>query len=377
MTPAEPVPRRLATQPLPVWCGLGIGRWVRLLARRPPLSWRRSGRLALVGAASFLNSMLGAIEWAIHSQSLRRVELAAPPIFIIGHWRSGTTLLHELLSRDPQFTAPTQYECAFPGHFLLTESWLPRLTQRLVPETRPMDNMAAGWDRPGEDEVALLLLTLHSPYLRVAFPNAPDWLSRFNNLERGLSPREFENWRNAFQRFLKKITVRRNRPILLKSPSHTGRLRILRKLFPGARFLHVVRNPYEVYSSTLHLHRVLFRDNAFTIEPPRDLEEFVLATYLDLYQAYHLQKALVPDGDRYEIRFENLTADPVGELQRIYSHFGFSGSDQIAGRLASELTPHRDYRRNEYRLTDDERRIVAERWDVAFRRYGYDSRDVP
>lgn len=358
-------------QTLPVWCGLGVVNSLRLLRMGPPVSWRRAGRLAAMLAASGGNSLLAGLERIAFGRAARRTDLAGPPVFVVGHWRSGTTLLHEWLARDPQFTAPTQYECAFPGHFRVSQAWLAPLTGWLLPHTRPMDNMAAGWDRPGEDEVALLLLTLHSPYLRAAFPNAPDWLSRFNNLEKALSAAELEAWRQALVGFLRRISLRRPRPILLKSPSHTGRVRLLRRMFPGARFIHIARNPHEVFASTRHLQRVLFRDNAFTDEPPRDLDEFVLSTYLDLYQGWHLQKALIPEAERYELRFEDLVADPVGALTQLYSHLGFSGADRIAEWLGPELASHRNYRRNEYVLTDDERRTVADRWGVAFRRYGY------
>ena len=83
----------------------------------------------------------------------------------------GTTLLHELLIRDPRHAFPTTYECLVPHHFLMTESWLPKLLWWMMPSRRPMDNMPAGWDRPQEDEFALCLLGQPSPYERIAFPN--------------------------------------------------------------------------------------------------------------------------------------------------------------------------------------------------------------
>ena len=76
------------------------------------------------------------------------------PIFIIGHWRSGTTLLHELMSLDERFTFPTTYECFVPNHFLIS-AWFDAWLKCLLPKQRPMDNMALGWDRPQEDEFAL------------------------------------------------------------------------------------------------------------------------------------------------------------------------------------------------------------------------------
>ena len=84
--------------------------------------------------------------------------MKAPPIFILGHWRTGTTLLHEFMIRDERFGYPTTYECMDPNHFLLTEGLFTRWLNFLVPTHRPMDNMKAGFDRPQEDEFALCML---------------------------------------------------------------------------------------------------------------------------------------------------------------------------------------------------------------------------
>ena len=82
----------------------------------------------------------------------------------LGHWRTGTTYLHELLIRDPRHSYPTTYQCLAPGHFLISEAWLPKVFFFFVPSRRPMDNMPAGWDRPQEDEFGLCLLGAPSPW---------------------------------------------------------------------------------------------------------------------------------------------------------------------------------------------------------------------
>jgi hypothetical protein len=337
--------------------------------------WTRAGRVALVTLAGTLNSLLGVLERARYSRTIARTRLEHAPVFILGHWRSGTTLLHNLMARDPQFLAPTHYQVSFPGHFLVTERWFPRLLSGLLPTTRPMDNVALAWDVPGEDEIALLLLTLCSPYLVAAFPDAPESVERFANLRSGLSEAELERWKRCFVLFLTKVSLRDPRPLLLKSPTHTGRIPLLLELFPHARFIYVVRNPYDVYSSTLHLHRVLSRQNGFSCSPPARLEERVMETYVELYQAYHLQRALIPVERRYELRFEDLAGDPVNELQKLYAHFGFDGGDALPALLREELQQHAGYRPNVYSMTSDERRRVSEQWGAALRRYGYESGD--
>ncbi len=155
---------------LPVWYGIDSSQWIRLLALRPPVQPSRWGRVAGISVASLVNSALQTLERAVYGRRVARVVIAKPPVFILGHWRSGTTLLHNLLALDPQFVAPTHFQVSFPGHFLLTEEWLARLLKNAIPSRRPMDEMALAWNVPGEDEIALLLTTLASPYLRTRFP---------------------------------------------------------------------------------------------------------------------------------------------------------------------------------------------------------------
>ena len=86
---------------------------------------------------------------------------------------------------------------------------------------------------------------------------------------------EVERWKAAFVRFLKKLTLEHDRPMLLKSPPHTGRIKLLLELFPDARFVHIRRNPYTVFQSTRHLNEVLTRSLQFQRPDPADLDEAV------------------------------------------------------------------------------------------------------
>ena len=85
------------------------------------------------------------------------------PVFILGHWRSGTTHLQYLLARDPRLAAPSTYDVCFPNS-LGAESWHGRLLSRFVPDRRLQDDMAFGMAVPNEDEIALAALGLPSPY---------------------------------------------------------------------------------------------------------------------------------------------------------------------------------------------------------------------
>src|SRR5579884_2686020 len=213
-------PRR--TKPTPMlWLGCDAFAWMRLLmAHRFAVHYSRWPVALIISAISPGHTLLRWAQEAIFGRRVARTPIEHGPLFILGHWRSGTTLLHELLSHDPRHAAPTTYECFAPHHFLLSRSWLPRLLGGLMPVRRPMDKMAAGWDRPQEDEFALCLLGQPSPYADLAFPNRPPTYPGSLDLS-GLTPPQLAHWKRTFRRFLQTITYRDPRRLVLKSPPHT------------------------------------------------------------------------------------------------------------------------------------------------------------
>ena len=68
-----------------------------------------------------LNTLLRWLVALIYGRRVARTEIKEQPIFVLGHWRGGTTLLHELLVLDERFTYPTSFACFAPNHFLITE----------------------------------------------------------------------------------------------------------------------------------------------------------------------------------------------------------------------------------------------------------------
>jgi hypothetical protein len=298
-------------------------------------------------------------------------------VFVLGHWRAGTTLLHELLARDPRHAAPTTYDCLNPHHFLVTRSWLPALLRRFVPARRPMDDMAAGWDRPQEDEFALCLLGLPSPYERIAFPNRPDAGAAALDLC-GLAPGACRAWERAFSRLVRALAaVNGGRRLVLKSPPHTARVPTLLRLFPTARFVHIVRDPFAVYPSTLHTWRVL--SAAHGLQPPAwdGLPEYILATFERMYRAFEEARPLIPPGRLHELRYEDLVRDPLGRLEEAYRELGLGDFGPAREPVRKYLDAVRDHRTGTHMLTAEEWRAVAARWGTFIRRYGYDNSADP
>lgn len=359
-----------------MWIGCDFFGWMRLLIRnRLDVEWPYAYIALIDTVASMVNTSLRYVEEAWYGRRLAAVEVK-PPIFILGHWRTGTTLLHEILSLDPAHTAPTTYECFSPNHFLLTEKRFTRWLGFLVPQRRPMDNMAFGWNRPQEDEFALCNLGVPSPYLSIAFPKRPPQYPEYADLA-AVSLKERQRWKQALLRFLQKITLLRPRRIVLKSPLHTCRVPVLLELFPEARFVHLVRNPYAVYASTLGLWKALSASQGLQRPTYAGLEESVLGTFRRMHDRLEATRHLVDPSRFYELRYEDLIRDPRGEIRGLYSHLGLDTFEALKPALDSYLSEVADYRPNRHRLAAAERAEVDRRWAPYFEKHGYaQSRDL-
>lgn len=356
----------------PIWVGCDFAGWLRLLAHnRLRIYWLYWPVAAYLTVVALFNSLGRGLQRLIYGRALKRTQIDQAPIFIIGHWRTGTTLLHEFLALDERHAYPTTYECMEPNHFLLTEHLFTRWLPFFSPASRPMDNMAAGFARPQEDEFALCMLGQSSPYLTVAFPNQPDKYEEYFDLEK-LSPRALASWKRTFAQFLKELTYKHKKRLILKSPTHSYRIKVLLEMFPDARFIHIVRNPYVVYPSTLNLWKSLYR--AFALERPtlQGLEKLVLKNFVHLYNKVEEGKALV-DFDRfYELHYEDLVRDPVGQMGALYDHLGLGGFEHLLPKLEKYLADNRGYETNRYRLSEEDAAKVAENWGDVVRAYGYE-----
>jgi hypothetical protein len=342
-----------------------------LMRHRFAVPYSRWPTALVVSAVSLGHTLLRFTQCAFYGRRVAHTPIAHAPLFILGHWRSGTTLLHELLSRDPRHAAPTTYECFVPHHFLLTRSWLPRLLGRLMPDRRPMDDMASGWDRPQEDEFALCLLGQPSPYQHIAFPNQPAPDTNLFDL-RGLSHRALARWKNALLRLARQWTLVNNgRRLILKSPPHICRIPLLVDLFPDARFVHIIRNPYVIYPSTLHLWRVLYSIHSLQRPSWRCLPEYILATFANLYQRFEVDKQRIPPGRLQELRYEDLIRDPIGRLEAIYRELDLGDFSPARAGVEAYLSEIKNHQTNRFLLTRDERRAITRRWGDVIQRYGY------
>jgi hypothetical protein len=353
-----------------IWSGCNLRAWLKLLVRNrfavAPRYWHIAIIITIISLA---NTLLRLVEAAIYGRAVGRTEVRAP-IFVLGHWRSGTTLLHELMVCDQRFGYPTSYQCLEPNHFLLTERVLKPCLGLLMPTTRPMDNMKFDLDRPQEDEFALCLVGAESAYLNIAFPNNSPKADDHLDLE-AVTPASRCRWMREFHGFLQKVAYKTGKRLVLKSPPHTARIKTLQKMFPDAIFIHIVRDPYVVFSSTVNLWQTLHKTQGLQTPTNLELQEKVLSTFVRMYDKLEDGKASLRPDQFYELTYEDLIKDPVAEMKKIYDHFGIGGFPSCLPKLESYLAANKSYETNLYKLSEVESAMIAKRWNGVIRRYGY------
>jgi hypothetical protein len=238
-----------------------------------------------------------------------------------------------------------------------------------------MDNMPAGWERPQEDEFALCMMGQPSPYLTIAFPNHPPQDPHALDLD-GLSPKARHAWKQAFLRFLRHLTFNDPRRLILKSPTHTCRIPTLLELFPDARFIHIVRDPRVVFSSTVNLWKALYLAHGLQRPTFAGLEERVFDTFTHFYARLNETKHLLAPNRFHELRYEDLIADPVGQMRLLYERLELGGFDEYLPRLKAYLEANAGYKTNRYPDLDPDLRTEIEcRWGHVIRQYGYDQKN--
>jgi omega-hydroxy-beta-dihydromenaquinone-9 sulfotransferase len=351
--------------------GVTFGNWVRLLRENrfviDPPYWLRAQAIT---TQSLVNATVRRHEERTYLPQVMAMDVP-PPLFILGHWRSGTTHLHHLLAADQRFAYPNVYQTSYPHTFLTTESRSAWLVGAMLPPTRPMDNVRQAPESPNEDEFAVGAMTFRSPCIGWVFPRRAEHYDRYLTF-RGVPEREVAEWKQALVSYLKKLTWRYGRPLLLKSPPHTCRVKLLLDLFPEARFVHIHRNPLTVYQSTRHTLSRVFRLTRLQGGSGYDAEDSVLRRYREMYDAFFEERGLIPEGRYCEVGFEALEADPIGQVRRVYEALGlpdFGGAEPDLRAYVGSLS---GFEKNRFPgLPAGVRDRVAGEWRRSFQEWGY------
>jgi len=295
-------------------------------------------------------------------------------LFIVGHWRSGTTHLQNLMSRDPQFGKVSLLQAALPHDFLSLPVGVQGRLARLLPEKRLMDNVPVAADVPWEEELALTAVGRLSFYHVSFFPHAMERIFDEAVMFDGGNVELIAQWKRQYLSFLRKIQFTQpGKRLLLKNPANTARVRLLREMFPGVQFIHIHRDPYKVFASSIHLYMKAQEAWGLHDTDRERVARHILDSYPKLMRAFFAQRQGLGDREIVDISFRSLQEDPIGTLETVYRRLNLQGFDAAVPHFEAYLQTQRGYEKNRLHLDPSEREELARRWQDVFERLGYET----
>ena len=308
-------------------------RLVRLAWGEPDPRTRRKSLVQLllwVPAVASFHALCFALDGLLFP-SLRRVRIDAP-VFIVGHARSGTTLLHRLMSQDEgRFSSFLTWEMHFPS---LLQKRAIRLGARV--DARWLGGSfarrVAAWEEKRYGPVR------HIHEMGLTIPEEDDlvfywscasgfWMTEMPYMGE-LDFFDVDHWperrRRRLMRFYRDCLRRQlalngdDRTHLCKAPLFAGRVEALIEEFPDCRIVLPVRNPGETIPSLLKLLAGGWRQLDWSHERvnacARAMVETSFATYL------HPPEVLARHTETRSaiVDYRELVADPAKTVTGLY-----------------------------------------------------------
>ncbi|MCB9256741.1 MAG: sulfotransferase [Chitinophagales bacterium] len=298
------------------------------------------------------------------------------PIFILGHWRSGTTHLHYLFHKDPQFGTLSNYQSFLFNIAMLSKSWLKFILSPLMPETRPQDNVKVDPDLPAEEEQPLSVMSIRTGFHTWSFPSNRSYFDKYNTFK-GISAEEKAAWQKDYHKVLQNITLFNDgKPLVLKNPHNTSRVKELLELYPNAKFIFIHRNPYDVFVSTRHLMFRAVRAQFLEFVSHRDIEDMIFYFFTHTMKKYIAEKDLIPKENLVEVSFDQMEEDSAGQIARMYKELDLPNYDKAKPYFDEYLASVKNYKKNKFRnLRPEILERINREWRFAFEEWSYKIED--
>jgi LPS sulfotransferase NodH len=349
--------------------GITTGKLCRLLGRNGfSLSPKMLARVLFLLQGSVWASVFKRTERRKFKKQLEVYKMPADPVFIIGHWRTGSTYLHQLLALDDKLVTPNVFQVSAVDSFLVSEKYYKPVMTSMMHPTRPMDNVPLGFYEPQEDEYALIKMTPDSPLEKMLFPKNDSY---FLNGYKDFYPQNPAAWKKLFYNFCLRLSFIDGKRVLLKNPFHSMRLPLLREMFPEAKFIHIHRHPYAVVPSTIHMWHIVGNENKLKNKSSKYRVDEVseVLNRLLAYVQRHLKD--IPEKNKVEISFEELETDPAGTVKKIYGKLNMTPAPGFEQKLADKIALTKSHRKNKYTLTEQNKEIIKKTLGKHFIYYNY------
>ena len=259
-------------------------------------------------------------------------------IFVMGFWRSGTTLLHELLAAGPGMAAPRTWQCMNPSGFRIAGTPASRAAV-----SRPMDAMLIDTLSAQEDEFALLARGAPSVYRAWLDPRRWDEVLPALEQRTWLALPESQ-WLADWRTFLGWCMPDAATRLAVKSPNHVFRLQALQRVWPRAHFVWTLRDPVDTWHSNRKMWRAMTAMYALWQGRAKDLDRFLFKAMAEYAAALRWAADALNSESMTYLDFDRLTRGTAEALQGLTRRLELTPWETWLPRLQGRLSESAGYR---------------------------------
>ncbi len=354
--------------------GVRLDVWLKLL-KENKIDKKFYLQAAVITMESALLTPLAYLEYLLFWLPIQFTKLEKDPIYVVGFWRSGTTYLQNLLTRDPQFGWFDPVSTITFSNSILLRKPLTMLARNGLKGARAMDNLEFELELPMEEAHAFTNLTDLSISHMMAFPDHGKGGKYVNAIfTDALSSKDRKRFYSVYNYMLKKLTfMKGGKQLLLKSPDNTARIAFLKRAYPRAKFINIYRNPYTVVRSALNMFRIEMDKYALS-ESVSDqyLLDRVCLIFERVYRRAFRDLDRLGPCDKIEIKYEEFVEHQEEYIEQIYKQLGIRNYDKAYPYLKEYMDSMKEYQTNTYDYSPELIQRVNDRLAFYFERYGYE-----
>lgn len=345
--------------------------WLKLLLKNGGIHWSKIPKAFVITLFIIISSPLQLVQYIMYLAKRPSREEIPDPIFIIGHWRSGTTFLHYLMCKNPNYGYLTYYQGFVPTVALSAGPLARRFLSSIIPKKRPQDNIEIASTLPHEEENSISNFSTRSASHSFFFPKDESYYRKYALLE-DISDDDYSKWKKSYHKMIEEISIANdNKRLVIKNPHNTGRIKGLLDLYPNAKFINIYRNPYDVIPSTYLMYDMVIQTqylNQYSMDKTLDK---IFYYYKTSMQNWFDQKSLIPEENLYEIKFEDFQYDAVNIIQDLYKKLNLDYTDEVDQNIREYAESKKGYKKNVHQIDAHLKSRIQNECAFALEKLGY------
>jgi hypothetical protein len=188
-----------------------------------------------------------------------------------------------------------------------------------------------------------------------------------------LTTAETDSWKRDYSLLIKKALKNTGREqFLSKNPPNTARVKVLMEMFPDAKFIHIHRNPVEVFLSTRHFYAKMLPHLQLQRISQTEIDNHIFEIYKSLMKDFLEQKKLIPAGNFVDIAFDELERSPLKNLKAIYHELGLPGFEDALPFFEKYQESMESYEKNKHSISRELLEKIQQEWGFAIKEFNYD-----